>query len=214
MSEQFATPRFLRLPEAKREAIIDAALGEFSEHGFDGANTNKIAARAGVSVGALFKYFTTKNDLFRFLISQATALIEDTVEELLAAPLPVMEKIEKLCWAAVKQSREHRGFVALYHELSTIGNRELASDLASKLEAFTAEQYARVLKQAQEDGEISGELPPALLAFILDSLLMTLQSTATSEYYRDRLVMFAGDVSDEELIDAVMTVVAKAIGVS
>lgn len=47
-----------------QEKILDAALGEFAEKGFDAASTNAIFPKAGVSKGIVFKYYPTKNDLF------------------------------------------------------------------------------------------------------------------------------------------------------
>jgi AcrR family transcriptional regulator len=47
----------------KREAILVAALKLFVEYGFHGTPTSKIASEAGVSNGALFNYFKTKDEL-------------------------------------------------------------------------------------------------------------------------------------------------------
>ena len=48
----------------KREKIIIAAIDEFADVGFELASTNRIAKRAGIAKGALFKYFKTKEKLF------------------------------------------------------------------------------------------------------------------------------------------------------
>jgi len=47
----------------KREAIFAAALKLFVQYGFHGTPTSKIASEAGVSNGALFNYFKTKDEL-------------------------------------------------------------------------------------------------------------------------------------------------------
>lgn len=59
--------QFLSLPQEKQDQIIDAALEEFATYGFDLASTNRIARRAGISKGALFKYFDDKEALFLHL---------------------------------------------------------------------------------------------------------------------------------------------------
>jgi len=48
----------------KRKKIIIAAIDEFADVGFELASTNRIAKRAGIAKGALFKYFKTKEKLF------------------------------------------------------------------------------------------------------------------------------------------------------
>ena len=47
-----------------REQIIDAAVEEFGELGYDGATMRGIAARAGVDAALLHHYFGSKADLF------------------------------------------------------------------------------------------------------------------------------------------------------
>ena len=45
----------------------------FAEKGFAAARLDDIAARAGVSKGALYLYFETKEDLFRAVVAEAVA---------------------------------------------------------------------------------------------------------------------------------------------
>lgn len=46
-----------------REALVDAALVEFSEHGYEATTVAAIAARAGVTTGALYAHFASKLEL-------------------------------------------------------------------------------------------------------------------------------------------------------
>jgi AcrR family transcriptional regulator len=46
------------------EALIDAAEETFHEKGFDATQTPDIAARAGVSVGTFYRYFTDKKEIY------------------------------------------------------------------------------------------------------------------------------------------------------
>lgn len=47
-----------------RQGIIEAALQEFAEQGYEGASIAIIAARAGVSTGNVYRYFKSKAKLF------------------------------------------------------------------------------------------------------------------------------------------------------
>ncbi len=47
-------PRFYKLPEEKRERILEAAAKEFVAHGFEGASLNQILTAAGISKGAAY----------------------------------------------------------------------------------------------------------------------------------------------------------------
>ncbi len=66
-------PKFKRRKADRPEEIVAAAMEVFAEKGFAAARLDDIAARAGVSKGALYLYFATKEDLFRAVIEQGVA---------------------------------------------------------------------------------------------------------------------------------------------
>lgn len=68
-----ATPKFRRRSEARPDEILDAALAVFAERGFDAARMDDIAARAGVSKGAIYLYFDSKEALLKGLIEREVA---------------------------------------------------------------------------------------------------------------------------------------------
>ncbi|MDF2947835.1 MAG: TetR family transcriptional regulator [Bacillales bacterium] len=59
--------KFFNLRTEKQERIINAAVYEFANKGFDNASTNEIVKAAGISKGLLFHYFNNKKDLYLFL---------------------------------------------------------------------------------------------------------------------------------------------------
>jgi AcrR family transcriptional regulator len=64
-----------RLPRQDRahatvEAILQAAAELFAKHGYARTTTNKIAVRAGVSVGSLYQYFPDKDAVLARLLEQ------------------------------------------------------------------------------------------------------------------------------------------------
>lgn len=65
--------------EATREALLEAALAVFAEHGYAGASLDGIAAQARVTKGAVYHHFSHKADLFRQV---AAALEERAVQRL------------------------------------------------------------------------------------------------------------------------------------
>jgi AcrR family transcriptional regulator len=63
--------------EERREAVLQAALVEFAERGLDGASTDAIARRAGISQPYLFRLFGTKKELF---IAATQRCYQETLE--------------------------------------------------------------------------------------------------------------------------------------
>ena len=78
-------PKFRRRKTARPAEIIDAALAVFAERGFAGAKLDDIAARAGVSKGALYLYFETKEDLFRAVVRDGVSPNLNAVQAMMRA---------------------------------------------------------------------------------------------------------------------------------
>ena len=58
---------FFRLPEAKRERLMEAAWDEFTAVRCSDASINKIIRSAGIPRGSFYQYFADKDDLFLYL---------------------------------------------------------------------------------------------------------------------------------------------------
>src|SRR5947207_9108920 len=56
--------------DERREAVLEAALEEFAARGLDGASTEAIAAKAGISQPYVFRLFGTKKELFKAVIAR------------------------------------------------------------------------------------------------------------------------------------------------
>ncbi len=60
----------------RRTAIVDAAVREFGAHGLDGATTDAIARRAGISQPYVIRLFGSKRALFEAAIDRAFGMVE------------------------------------------------------------------------------------------------------------------------------------------
>lgn len=70
---QAGQPKWRRRKEARPGEIVRAAFEVFGERGFAAARLDDIAGRAGVSKGALYLYFETKEALFRAVVHDMVA---------------------------------------------------------------------------------------------------------------------------------------------
>lgn len=59
---------FFRLPEEKRQRLLDAAWEEFSRVSFADASINQIIHAANISRGSFYQYFTDKEDLTAYML--------------------------------------------------------------------------------------------------------------------------------------------------
>jgi len=88
---------FRELEPAKRQAILDAAMDEFAENGYEKASTNRIVRGAGISKGMLFYYFNSKEELFQDLVAHAYAVVrKDLLQPLDGMSGDFIERLRQL----------------------------------------------------------------------------------------------------------------------
>ena len=74
---------------ARREAILAAALDEFSARGFAATRLDDVAKRAGVAKGTIYLYFRDKEALFQELVRSMLSPLVGAIEAAPAADMPV-----------------------------------------------------------------------------------------------------------------------------
>lgn len=84
-------PRVIKHPELRREELLDQAQALFLAHGYDRASLNDVIAAAGVSKGAFYHYFASKEALLEALAErfarQALAGVQDVLDDPALDPL-------------------------------------------------------------------------------------------------------------------------------
>ncbi|MFD1929556.1 TetR/AcrR family transcriptional regulator [Sporosarcina siberiensis] len=87
---------FDNLKTEKQELIINAALKEFVQVGFEKASTNEIVRGAKISKGSLFNYFTSKKGLYIFLIDYSIQVTEKVYEQIDYGETDIFKRIENI----------------------------------------------------------------------------------------------------------------------
>jgi AcrR family transcriptional regulator len=78
----------------RRNAILKAALDEFSERGFAAARLDDVARRAGVAKGTIYLYFKDKEALFQELVRFQIGPVVGALEAVLASDVPLAVIVE------------------------------------------------------------------------------------------------------------------------
>ncbi|WP_449540432.1 TetR/AcrR family transcriptional regulator [Ferdinandcohnia sp. Marseille-Q9671] len=90
------TSNFSKLKVEKKELIINAAIKEFVRNGFDKASTNEMVKEANISKGSLFNYFSSKKDLYVYLIEYGVQIIENLYEQIDLHETDLFKRIENI----------------------------------------------------------------------------------------------------------------------
>jgi len=137
----------------KQEKIINAALTLFAEEGYRSTSTSKVAKRAGVSEGLIFRHFGNKDGLLEAIVQmgeeQAKLLFADIVIE--TDPKQVLKKFIELA-LETKKDQESIDFWKLQFkikwELEIYGEHKTEAIKKALVNAFTELRYLQPEKEA------------------------------------------------------------------
>jgi TetR/AcrR family transcriptional regulator len=156
-----------RIQIRNREAILDAALEVFSQHGFRGATVDMIAAEAGLSKPNLLYYFPTKDDIHVTLLSQLMDTWLDPLRELDATGDPVPE-ILAYVRRKLEMSRDFPRESRLFANEIVQGAPRIGTSLSTDLKSLVDEK-ARVIAGWSAAGRIA-DIDPHHLIFSIWAL--------------------------------------------
>lgn len=71
--------KFNNVCQEKQKRIINAAIQEFGEKGFENGSTDVIAKKAGIAKGSLFHYFGNKKNLYLFIVEYCIELFTSEI---------------------------------------------------------------------------------------------------------------------------------------
>jgi AcrR family transcriptional regulator len=143
--------------ERTRNAILDAAAAVFDEHGFNGASLSDILAKAGVTKGALYFHFASKEDLAHALVSEQFIVDRTLPAE---APTGIQAAID-LCHDIANSLRTNvrvRASIRLVIETGTF------ADPAPDAYTGWIEIVRGYLVAAKERGDLKADLDPDVIA--------------------------------------------------
>ena len=95
MESKHCKPAFERAEPDRRNKVLQTGIDEFSRLGFENANINVIAKKAGISIGLMYKYFETKEDLFILCLEEAISELHAVIEAVLQSDDKILVRAEK-----------------------------------------------------------------------------------------------------------------------
>ena len=171
------TKTFHALREEKKNAIFQAALNEFANHGYPVASTNKICKVAGISKGSMFQYFENKEDLFLFVVRQAlqdiinmyrkeNIIYKDTMD---LKDIFISSCLQMICFYE-KLPKHYRLYLRINYEIDIPDFRKMRRYLNRHVSAVTQ----KFVEIGRERNLLNKKLRPDFVLFLINSLLFRL----------------------------------------
>jgi AcrR family transcriptional regulator len=177
-----SSTRRIRHREADLAGLLEAAERVFSEKGYHATSIRDIAREAGFSVGGVYQFFTSKDELYLRVVENQWEFFFSLLDQAKQAE-GARAKLEALTAAMFRTFEERRGFFRLF--LSERGRLTAAfsGQIAERVGAHTRrlrEQLVGLMRQGVEDGTLRpgdpGMLASAYLGMVHNCIFEALAS--------------------------------------
>lgn len=173
-----------RTTTVRRREIIAEARHILAREGMDTLTIKALADATGITEGAIYRHFRSKQEILLGLIDEIEETLFETVEKAQALGGTPLERLERLLQERLSYAERRRGvtFVVMAEVLLN-GDRELRRRMHAVIE-----RYLEVVQRLLEEGAQMGEVAPdinrdaaALAFFGLVQATVTLWRFAEAE---------------------------------
>ena len=181
-------------PGYDQRTLLDVAAAVFNERGYDGTSMEDLSRRLGITKSAIYHHVDSKAELLRLGLDRALDGLFAVVADVDAAGGQAIDRLEALMRGSVRVLAAELPFVTLL--LRVRGNTDVERAALARRREFDR-IVARLVEQAQADGDVRADVDPAVASRLLFGMVNSLV-----EWYRPRGT--AGDHGD--IADAVVTI--------
>lgn len=154
--------------QARREAILDSAERCFVHKGFRTATMDDVCRAASVSAGALYGYFSSKEDLIGGLCKRESDRYGEQVAEVGEAP-DFLEALQAMAEHFCCQEPLEKAL--LHVEIrSEAGRNQRIRDSVQQGDAAFRDRFTRLLEQERKRGGIEPTLPVSVIVHAISAL--------------------------------------------
>ena len=142
--------------------IVHAARRRFLKEGVDGASLRTIARDAKTSIGMVYYYFPTKEDLFFAVVEEVYQGILVDLLRALDNDAPVKQRIRRVYERIGSLSKLELAAVQLIAREVLVSSKRL-DRLIARFQEGHVPVVVQTLMEGVEDGTIDARIPPAVL---------------------------------------------------
>jgi len=160
------------------DAILEAAAQVFAEYGYAAGTTNRIAERAGVSIGSLYEYYPNKDALLVAILEahvrEGEATLKKTAGDLRTAGGNLRSTVERLVAAMVElHTRDPRLHRVLFEETPMPSRvRRMRAESEDRVTAMVESGLKSRLEFARRDSALAARIVVQTVEALVHNLIL------------------------------------------
>jgi AcrR family transcriptional regulator len=160
-----------RRPANRRRQLVELAADLFAQRGYQAVSIEDIATAAGITGPALYRHFSSKQDLLAQVLLTGQEVMDEAAEQALGGAGEPAERLDALTYALAEQSVQRRGVSALWRWQARHLDETARNEVRQRGRKF-------ILRWAGELTLVRPELPAADAELLCMAALSILGSVA------------------------------------
>ena len=166
-----------------KRKIFETSMKLFAEKGYDATSIEEITATVGVAKGTLYYHFSSKEEIFQFLVEEGVKLLTNSITIKTAKLTNSLDKIKAIVLIELKVLVKYESFMTIIlSEIWGTGSR-------SKMCRDYVFEYIQMIQEIVEEGMKKGEIIEAdpnviasgIFGFVCSSLIYKLRREKSIE---------------------------------
>lgn len=129
-----------------KRKIFETSMKLFAEKGYDGTSIEEITAQVGVAKGTLYYHFSSKEEIFNFLIEEGMNLLKNSIKIKVENQTNYIDKLRAIVLIQIKIIVKYENFMTIV--LSEIWGNSPRSKTCNKY----VEEYLQIVRNIVEEG--------------------------------------------------------------
>ena len=129
--------------QESRKRILESAREIFFRDGFEAANLDEVAQRAGVAKGTIYRHFESKAELYVAVLAENADVFVDRLRQTIDPGLPADAQIRRTGFFYFKHYTENREYFRIFWALE---NQRLIGELPNALVRTVTDVWKRCLR--------------------------------------------------------------------
>jgi AcrR family transcriptional regulator len=168
--------------QRNKQAIVEAAISLFSEHGYENTSIEQIARAAGVGKGTVYSYFQTKKDLLKGFCEYELEKIHLELVKRSNQDTSILEQMLAIYMTEFHHVTQNREFGRLYMRESIF-----PKDAEIQDNKETDDKYFQMLFPILQKGQERGELRKDVELLYMTAHFYSLYIMIISAWYTGRI---------------------------
>ena len=147
-----------------KRKIFETSMKLFAEKGYDATSIEEITATVGVAKGTLYYHFSSKEEIFNFLIEEGMKLLQNSIDIKTAKFSNYIDKVKAIILIQIKIVVKYEDLITIF--LSQFWGNESRNKTCKKYVLSYINKIEEIVKEGIKKGEIKKGNPQVIASEI------------------------------------------------